>query len=107
MKRDFSIVLVGLDGASFVDVKGEPLTLGVLSSHVLGVKYQGEENLSGDEQYKRFLLSERVYQGGSQEVSAEDVALLKHLIAKACEPRLLGPAYRSLEQDPAEAPVTV
>lgn len=102
MKRDFSVVLVQLDGDAFVDAKGNPLTLGSLASQVLGTKYQGEQDLPGDAQYKRFLLAERVHAGGEQDVTAEDVALIKGLVAKACEPRLLGPAYRALETD-AEA----
>lgn len=99
MKRDFGIVLYQLDGDPFLDVKGNPLTLGSLSSTVLGSKYQGDQDLSGDEQYKRYQLAERVYAGSLQEVTAEEVALIKRLIAKACEPRLLGPAYIALERD--------
>lgn len=103
MKRDFSVVLIGLDGDEFKNVKAQPLTLGDLSSTVLGAKYQGEQDLSGDAQYKRYLLAERVHAGGVQDVTAEEVTLIKQLIAKACEPRLLGPAYRALETDASEA----
>ena len=103
MKRDFSTVLMGLGDIAFQDDKGQPLTLGALSSGVLGTKYQGDQDLSGDEQYKRYLLAERIFAGGQQEVTAEEVTLIKRQIAKACEPRLLGPAYQALELDPMPA----
>lgn len=99
MKRNFSVVLIGLDGDEFKNVKAQALTLGDLSATVLGSKYQGEQDLPGDALFKRYLLAERIHAGGVQDVTAEEVSLIKQLIARACEPRLLGPAYRALEQD--------
>jgi hypothetical protein len=99
MKRDFSQTLSAL---------GQPLpepanTLGsVCVSALMGV-YPDEQNLSGDDKFKRYQLAERLHAGGEQDVSAEDIALLKKLIGKNWSPAVLGPAYEALERDAPEA----
>lgn len=91
---------------------GSPLpenvaTLGAVCIGALMGVYADEQGLSGEEKFKRYKLAERISAGGDQEVSAEDIALLKKLIAKNWPPAVLGPAYEALEQDqelPADPP---
>lgn len=100
MKRDFSDVLTGLAGQRLVDEKGDDLTLGSVSVTALLAQYQDEQALSGDEKFRRYQLAERIAKLDVQEVSAEEVALLKRLIGKGYGPMLVGPAYVALERDP-------
>lgn len=98
MKRDFSQPLAAL---------GQPLpepanTLGGVSIAALLGSYADEQGLSGEEKFRRYQLAERIHAGGMQEVSAEEVSLLKKLIGKNWPPAVLGPAYEALEQDVVE-----
>lgn len=95
MKRDFSTAMIAL-GAQLPE---NVATLGgVCIGALLGV-YADEQSLSGDEKFKRYKLAERISAGGEQDVSAEEVALLKKLIGKNWPPAVLGPAYEALERD--------
>lgn len=98
MKRDFSKHLAAL---------GQPLpdNVGTLREVCVGALlavYADEQALAGEEKFRRYKLAERVSPGGVQEVSAEEVALLKKLIGKNWPPAVLGPAYEALEQDAVE-----
>lgn len=102
MKRDFSIILVGIAGQKMVNEKEEPLTLGSVSVNALLGQYQDEQGLSGEEKFRRYQIAERVSAADVQEVSAEEVSLIKRLIGKGYPPMLVGPAYVALELDPVE-----
>lgn len=105
MKRDFSVELVGLHDAKLaelVDGEQRPMTLGVVSVNALMGQYQDEQHLMGDEKFRRFQLAVRITEG-VQEVSAEEITLLKRLIGKAYTPMVVGPAYMALERDPEAA----
>lgn len=99
MKRDFSTDLIGLGDAKLVDEKGEALKLSAIAVNVLVGQYQDEQGLSGEDKFARYKLAERLNQGGVQEISAEEIALLKKLIGKAYGPIVVGPAYEALEAD--------
>lgn len=95
MKRDFSQPLAAL---------GQPLpelasTLGGVSIAALLGAYADEQGLSGEEKFRRYQLAERIHAGNVQDVSAEEIALLKKLIGKNWPPAVLGPAYEALEQE--------
>ena len=105
MKRDFSVELVSIGDVKLVDPKEQPLTLGSLVLEALLGQFQ-DENLSGEEKFRRYQLAERISKGGVQEVSAEEVSLIKLVVGKAYVPRFVGPAYLALEQDAVE-PTTV
>lgn len=102
MKRDFSAALA---------FKGKPvkegetiLTLGSLAVSVLLMT--DEQNVSADDKFKRFKLAERIADGGVQDVTVEEVALVKRQIGRTCQPIVVGPAYELLETDvPIEAPI--
>jgi len=99
VKRDFGAAMIAL-GAQLPE---NVATLGAVCIGALMGVYGDEQALSGDEKFKRYKLAERISAGGVQEVSVEDVALLKKLIGKNWPPAVLGPAYEALEQDPVEA----
>lgn len=95
MKRDFSKELA---------FKGKPvkegetvLTLGGLAVSVLLMTE--EQNVPGDEKFKRFKLAERIADGGIQDVTVEDIALIKRRIGLTCQPIVVGPAFELLETD--------
>lgn len=95
MKRDFSPELT---------FKGKPvkegdaiLTLRAVSMGVLLMT--DEQGISPEEKFKRFKLAERIGDDGMQEVTAEEIALIKRLIGRSCQPIVVGPAYELLETD--------
>lgn len=103
MKRDFAVELVGLNDAKLaelVDGEQRPMTLRAVSVNALMGQYQDEPHLTGDEKFRRFQLAVRITEG-DQDVSAEEVTLLKRLIGKAYTPMIVGPAYLALERDAA------
>ena len=68
-----------------------------------GHKLEGypDEQASGEEKFKRYQLAERISAAGPQDVSVEEVALIKRLIGKGYPPMVVGPAWLALENDPA------
>lgn len=76
------------------------VTLGDISVRSLMAIVQDEQNLAGEEKFKRFVLAMKIKDGGEIAVSAEDVALLKKLIGKIYSPLVVGRAFPLL--DPGE-----
>jgi len=109
---DFSAKILDLNGKSFVDdVKcpadqtgkrpcDDETTLAVIAMRALLAPYQDEQNLSGEDKFKRFALAMKIKDGGEVPVSAEDIALLKKLIGKLYTPLVVGRAFPLL--DPSE-----
>lgn len=104
MKRDFNQELKGIPGSINPDADGRYPTLGAIAVGALLAPFQDEANLPGEEKLSRYKLAERVSQGGVQEVSAEEVALIKKLVAKGHVIAIVGPAYEALERDPEVTP---
>lgn len=98
MKRNFSTELKGLQNARLEDEKGVAFTLGNVAVNALLGQYQ-DEQVGGDEKFKRFKLADRISVGGVQEVSAEEIALIKRLVGKGFLPMFVGAVYDALEQD--------
>jgi hypothetical protein len=109
---DFSAKILDLYGQPMVDDAkcpldqagnrkcDDPATLGIVAMRALLAPYQGEENLSGEDKFKRFALAMKIKGGGEVPLSAEDTALLKKLIGKLYTPLVVGRAFPLL--DPAE-----
>lgn len=100
MKRDFNRTLIGLDGQPML-ADGSEVLLSAPVVNALLAQFPDEQGLSGEEKFKRYKLAERVTKGGVQEVSAEDIALIKRLVGKAYAPAFVGPTYEALELDPS------
>lgn len=96
MRIDFSREIHDLAGKP-ISENGVPVTLGSVCSGALLMPYPDERNVSGEDKVKRFRLAEKVYAGGLQDITVEDAALLKQLLAKAYTPLIVGRAYGILE----------
>jgi hypothetical protein len=78
--------------------EGAVLTLGKVAINALVAVYQDEANLSGEDKVKRWELALRI-KGAKNglELTVEEIALIKKLIAKAYGPIICGPAWIYLE----------
>lgn len=101
MKRNLNVVLKTLDGEPLKeDHNGtaRDVLLSRLAVNALLVNYHDEQSLSGEEKVKRFKLAQQINDAdGDVEVTAEQVSLLKSLIAKGYTPLVVGQAYEILE----------
>lgn len=106
MKRNLNVVLKTLKGEplkeQYVGPDDKPLertvTLSGIATNALLANYEDERNLSGDDKVKRFKLAQQINDAdGEVEVTAEQVSLLKSLIAKGYTPLVVGQAYEILE----------
>lgn len=93
MKRDFSKPLLQLSGEPFAD----NATLGSVSLSLL--LFANDQGVSGEDKFKRYKLAERIKDGGVQEVTAEEVALLKKLVGTHHAPHVVGPTFEALDRD--------
>ena len=66
---------------------GKPVLLALVAQSVLTARHVQETNpqtgastLSGEEQYKRYVLAQKVSAGDEVDVSAEEIALIKKLV---------------------------
>jgi hypothetical protein len=94
MKVDFAAPILDLKGEPIIE-NGEQVTLGAITSNALLATYKDETDLAGEEKVKRFKLA--VIAEGEQDLSVEQVVLLKKLIAKAFAPLIVGRAYELLD----------
>ena len=94
---DFSAVLTDLDGNPMKDGENDA-TLGRIATNALLLPYQDEQNLSGEDKLKRFMLAGKA-RGPAVELTVEEIALAKRLIGKAYGPLVVGRAWALL--DPA------
>lgn len=78
MNIDFSTTIRDLDGNQIQDI-----TLGAMATNALMGGYEDERQLSGEDKLKRLKLAERIHGASVVDLSVEDVALVKRLIAKA------------------------
>src|SRR3974377_2583554 len=85
MKLDFGKILVGLEGKP-IRFNDRDATLGLIAVEELCAAYPDEQNLTGEEKYKRAVLAELAYECNGADVSVEDVTLIKKLIGKAYAP---------------------
>jgi hypothetical protein len=109
---DFSANILDLNGQPFADDFKCPAdatgkrpcqdyaTLGVIATRALLATLPDEQNLSGEEKFKRFALAMKIKDGGNVALNAEDIALLKKLVGKVYSPLIVGRAFPLL--DPAE-----
>jgi hypothetical protein len=96
MKLDFGKVIVGLDGKP-IKFNDRDATLGLIAVEALCAAYPDEQNLTGEEKYKRAVLAEMAYKCNGEDVSVEDVTLIKKLIGKAYAPLVVKKAYDIIE----------
>ncbi len=93
MKVDFSTVLKDLAGNDAEDNEGK-VTLSKVAAVSLLTSYPDEQNLPATEKLKRGRLAEITYKGGEQDMSPEDLAVIRALIAKGWGPLVVLQAFR-------------
>jgi hypothetical protein len=95
---DFSAVITDQDGMPVIDCAGSPkdcegkppLTLGKVAMRALTASFEDERALTGEEKLKRGDLALRAYKSErSMQMTAEEVALVKRLIAKGYGPLIV------------------
>jgi len=96
MKVDFSKVILDLKGEPVKDGEKD-FTLGDVAQNALLMPYPDEKELDGKAKVERFMIATTAALGGEQDISAEDVALIKKLIAKAYGPLVVGRSYQIIE----------
>lgn len=94
----FGKILVDQDDQEIKTDKGKPFTLKDACFQALGATFPDEQNLSGEEKFKRYELYQKI-KGGTDpvELVAEDVALLKKLTGKAYGALIVGQCWNLLE----------
>jgi len=104
---DFSELITDQDGVQIMDCagvgcSGPPLTLGIVSLRALTAQFDDDKNLSGEDKFKRGELALRVYKGGVIDLTAEDIATIKKLVAKGYGPLIVVKAWMMLDPQSAK-----
>ena len=103
---DFASPIMLLDGTTPLrdqGDKGKIVTLGDVAETALLSSFQDEQNLKGEDKVKRFSIARKIEDQRKDPVlTAEDIALIKNLVAKAYNPLVTGQAWKLL--DPASVP---
>ena len=97
---DFTQQITQFDGSDLTGTDGKPtrLTLEAVAENALLGTYNDEQNLSGEEKLKRYHLAMKIYDHKSDaELSAEELALVKRLIAKSYNTLVMGRAWELLD----------
>lgn len=99
MKINFGQALKTLEGEE-LKYGEKALALKVPAVNALMGAYEDERNLSGEEKVKRYDLAMRITSITEPDLTAEETALIKKLIAKAYSPLVVGQAWKMLENKP-------
>jgi hypothetical protein len=90
-----SKVLIDFDGKDMKQSE-KPLTLGIACATALGNALQGDD-LKPEETVARWHLSVRLYGGGDQEMSPEQLTMVRARLAKVYPILIAGQAIEMLE----------
>lgn len=96
MKIDLSAPIKDLAN-DFIKDGDKDLVLSAICCSALLTPDPKEGEVSPEEKIKRFRLATKIYDGGLQDLSAEDVAMLKKLIGRAFPPLVVGRAFDILD----------
>jgi hypothetical protein len=106
MKVEITGGPVTLDGKPFVDEKGEPMSFKTIVANALLGNYQDEANLDGAEKLKRWQLARRIHEAEEiVELTAEEIALAKRLVAKGFVTVVSAQTWELLEAGAAATPL--
>jgi hypothetical protein len=101
VKVDFDAVIKDMDGVPIPDARrteGEPRVLTLKAVCVNGLlATETDKNVSGQEKLRRFNLAQRVNAGGEQNLSAEDVTLIKDRVGAFYVTLVVGRAFALLD----------
>lgn len=99
MKLNFSTPILDLEGKP-CKVGEKETTLGTVVIEALMAVFPDEQNLLGETKLKRFRLAEVAIKGGEQDLSVDDVSMIKALVGKAYGPLVVGRVYDMLDPPP-------
>lgn len=103
MQINYAATLNDFLGEPIMDGEGDKrkaITLGIVCCNALLANYPDEQGLSGTEKVNRFNLARHAAKGEVTEISVENVALIKMLLAKGFSTMTVGCAYELLEGQP-------
>lgn len=107
MLKRFDAVVMNLYGKPMTKGPDDKdlLTVADAIIEALGTPYEDERALSGEEKLKRYVLAERILSTGATptEVSAENLALIKMVVAKRYPAFVVGFVFKYLEGKDSEA----
>lgn len=110
MKRDFSVNILDLNGKEITEqaqVDGQvivrPISARSVVVNALLARNRNEE-LSGEEQIRRYKLAKRINAGGMVTIDAAEVTLIKKQVAANYTPMAVGFIDELLETDPIAPP---
>lgn len=92
MKLDFEQPLIAIDD-SFVQYDGKDLTLGKACMLAVLNEEQGQQ-ASGEDKFKRWGVAKKIK--ASEELSVDEVALIKERVGKCWQAQAVGPIYEIL-----------
>lgn len=99
MKVEITGGPVTLEGEPFQDDKQKPLTYKNIICNALLGNYQDDANLPGKEKLDRWHLAQKVHSAnGFLELTAEDVATVKRLVAKGYTTPVSAQVWEILEK---------
>ena len=99
MQVNMNKVLVDMLDREIKGEEGVPITLRLVSMNALCLAFEDERNLGGEEKLKRWELALRIKNSSeSVQVTAEELALIKKVVAKAYAPLVSGQAWKLLEE---------
>ena len=96
---NFDTEFKDMEGEVIKQPSGKNATLRGAAVDALLAQFQDEQNLSGEEKLKRWTLAKHIVKSKDApcEVTAEDISLIKKLIAKAYGALVVGQAWEILE----------
>lgn len=107
MKRDFAVNIVHPDGTTVTEqaqVNGQVVQRPINVRNVVGnalLARGRNEDLSGEEQVRRYRLVERIFAGDPVDITAEEAALIKRQVAIHYTPLATGFIAALLDTDPS------
>ena len=96
MKRNLETVMTDIHGKPYDDVT----TLGKICLLAFQTPARSDEALTGPEKLAQYVLATKLVKGGTVDLSAEDITLIKDRLAKTIQALAYGRACELLEADP-------
>jgi hypothetical protein len=94
MTKNLDISVYDLDGEPVVDrIKGMDRPATIKHFVVNALALVNGEQVSGEEKMKRYKLAMRLNEGGKQEFTPEELALIKSVIGVMYSPLIVGQVY--------------
>lgn len=95
MIKNFDTVITDLE-RNEIKEENVNITMKKLCANALGGVFQDENNLSGEEKFKRYELALKIMRGGEVDILPEEITLLKKLTGKMYSTFVVGRIYEFL-----------